>query len=267
MNANKAAWEEADFTPIAAFMRQSGEDVVRSLRVTPSMKVLDLGCGDGTTALPLARQGACVVGVDIASNLIAAGRQRAAEAGLRRLQFHEGDACNLDEIHDNSFDLTLSLFGAMFAPKPFDVAKEMVRVTRPGGRIIMGNWIPDDPSFISQLRSISASLLPPVPEGSISTLLWGEEAHIIERFGLAGIPPQNITLARDTYCFSSPDKTPADFVEAFTRFYEPTFIAAHCSAKLDEFHHRLLTMANAQNRSTDGSTHIPANFLRVTVSL
>lgn len=267
MNANKAAWEEADFTPIAAFMRQSGDDVVSSLRVTPSMKVLDLGCGDGTTALPLAQRGACVVGIDIASNLVAAGRKRASEAGLQRIQFHEGDARNLEEIHDDSFDLTLSLFGAMFAPKPFDVAREMVRVTRPGGRIVMGNWIPDDPSFISQLRSISASLLPPVPEGSVSTLLWGVEAHIIERFGRAGIAPKDITLARDRYCFTSPDQTPEDFVEAFTRFYEPTFVAANCTEKLDEFHHRLLTLANAQNRSADGSTHIPANFLRVTVSL
>jgi len=150
MSSNKVSWEEADFTPIADFMRQSGEEVVHSLGVAPPMRVLDLGCGDGTTAVPLARLGAEVMGIDIASNLVAAGKRRAAEAGLlHRLRFQEGDACNLEGVCDHSFDLTLSMFGAMFAPRPFDVAREMVRVTRPGGRIVMGNWIPDDPSFIS----------------------------------------------------------------------------------------------------------------------
>lgn len=267
MSSNKASWEEADFTTIAAFMRQSGEEVVHSLNVTPSLHVLDLGCGDGTTALPLAQRGAEVMGIDIASNLVAAGKKRAAAAGLHRLQFHEGDACHLEGIRDHWFDLTLSMFGAMFAPNPFDVAWEMVRVTKPGGRIVMGNWIPDDPSFISQLRKISASLLPPVPEGSISSLDWGMEAHILERFGQAGVSPDKISMVRDTYTFASLDKTPDDFVESFTRFYEPTFETAQASEKLDEFQYQLRELAKAQNRSTDGSTLIPANFLRVTVSL
>ncbi len=151
MNPNKALWEKGDFTEIAAFMRESGEAVVKSLGITPPLRVLDLGCGDGTTAVPLARLGAEVTGIDIARNLVDAGNKRAAEAGLNRLKFQEGDACNLQGVGDHSFDLTLSVFGAMFAPKPFDVAKEMVRVTRPGGRIVMGNWIPNDPTFVSQL--------------------------------------------------------------------------------------------------------------------
>ncbi len=145
MNPNKQLWEKGDFTEIAAFMRQSGEAVVKSLGITPPA-VLDLGCGDGTTAVPLARLGADVIGIDIAKNLVEAGNKRAAEAGLTRLKFQEGDACNLEGVSDHSFDLTLSVFGAMFAPKPFDVAKEMVRVTKPGGRIVMGNWIPNDPT-------------------------------------------------------------------------------------------------------------------------
>jgi SAM-dependent methyltransferase len=264
---NKATWEEADFCTIAEYMRQSGEDVVHSIGVNSSMRVLDLGCGDGTTALPLAECGAEVVGIDIASNLIAAGKRRAAEAGLDRLQFQEGDASNLEGVDDNTFDLTLTMFGAMFAPRPFDVAREMVRVTRPGGRIVMGNWIPEDPSFISQMRKISASLLPPPPAGTISTLTWGLETHIFERFCQVGVSPDRISLVKDTYAFTAPDKTPEDFVETFTRFYEPTFEAAQVGEKLSEFQERLLKLAKAQNRSTDGSTFIPANFLRVTVSL
>ncbi|KAH0534186.1 hypothetical protein FGG08_007233 [Glutinoglossum americanum] len=255
MSSNKASWEEADFTPIAAFMRQSGEEVVRSLRVRPPMRVLDLGCGDGTTALPLARRGVDVMGIDIASNLVAAGRKRASEAGLHRLQFREGDACHLKDICDDWFDLTLSMFGAMFAPNPFDVAREMVRVTRPGGRIVMGNWIPGDPSFISQLRKISASLRPTSlpPTSSEDTLAWGVESHIVERFGQAGVPANRITMVKDTYLFTSPDKTPECFVEAFTRFYEPTFASAGVSNKLDEFQSQLLQLARAQNRSADGN--------------
>src|SRR4029077_12794147 len=135
---------------IAGLMRQSGEAVVESLGITPPLRVLDLGCGDGTTAVPLAHLGAEVVGIDIASNLVDAGNKRAVEAGLTRLKFQEGDACNLQGVDDHSFDLTISMFGAMFAPKPFDVAKETVRVTKPGGRIVMGNWIAGDPTFVSQ---------------------------------------------------------------------------------------------------------------------
>ena len=189
VNPNKALWEKGDFTEIAALMRQSGEAVVKSLGITPPLRVLDLGCGDGTTAVPLARLGADVVGIDIARNLVDAGNKRAAEAGLNRLKFQEGDACNLEGVGDHSFDLTLSVFGAMFAPKPFDVAKEMVRVTKPGGRIVMGNWIPNDPtSFVSQLLKISSSFMPPPPEGFVSPMTWGVETHIIERFGQAGVP-------------------------------------------------------------------------------
>src|SRR5713101_6106920 len=116
MNLNKALWEKGDFTKVAALMRESGEALVKSLEVTTPLRVLDLGCGDGTTAVPLALLGAEVVGIDIAENLVDAGNKRAAEAGLNRLNFQEGDACNLQGVDDHSFDLTLSVFGAMFAP-------------------------------------------------------------------------------------------------------------------------------------------------------
>ena len=271
MNPNKALWEKGDFTEIAAFMRQSGEAVVKSLGITTPLRVLDLGCGDGTTAVPLARLGAEVVGIDIAKNLVDAGNKRAAEAGLNRLTFQEGDACNLQGVSDHSFDLTLSVFGAMFAPKPFDVAKEMVRVTKPGGRIVMGNWIPNDPtSFVSQLLKISSSFMPPPPEGFVSPMTWGVDTHIIERFGQAGVPKEKISMVKDTYYFISPDKSPAHVIESFRRFYGPTmnaFEAAEKSGKVEELHNQLLELAKAQNKSTDGSTSIPATFLRVTVCL
>jgi len=136
MNPNKALWEKGDFTRIAQSMRESGEALVKGLGVTKGLKVLDLGCGDGTTALPEAKLGADVLGVDIAGNLVEAGNRRAKEQDLTNCRFQEGDASNLHELKDHSFDLVVSIFGAMFAPKPFDVAREMVRVTRPGGRIV-----------------------------------------------------------------------------------------------------------------------------------
>ena len=152
MNPNQALWEKGDFTRLAENMRASGDALVESLGITPGMKVLDLGCGDGTTALPAAKRGAEVLGVDIARNLVEAGNRRAQAAGLANLRFQEGDACDLNGLADDSFDLVVTVFGAMFAPKPFEVAKEMVRVTRPGGRIVMGNWIPGDPTLVAQDR-------------------------------------------------------------------------------------------------------------------
>src|SRR3954453_3935609 len=148
MNANKALWEKGDFTRIAATMRDSGAALVADLDVHEGMRVLDLGSGDGTTAVPEAQRGADVLGVDISGPLVAAGNARAQELGLSNLKFQEGDASDLNELDDDSFDLVVSIFGAMFAPKPFDVAKEMVRVTKPGGRIVMGNWIPGDPTLV-----------------------------------------------------------------------------------------------------------------------
>lgn len=268
MNPNKALWEKGDFTQIAAFMRQAGEVVVESLKITPPLQVLDLGCGDGTTALPLARAGADVTGIDIARNLVEAGNRRAAEAGLTRLKFQEGDACNLEGVADRSFDLVLSAFGAMFAPKPFDVAKEMVRVTKPGGRIVMGNWIPNDPTFVSQLLKISSAFAPPPPEGFISPMTWGVESNIIERFGKAGVPAENISMVKDTYYFASPNKSPTQFIGLFETFYGPTMNAvdaARKNGKEQELHNQLVELANTQNKSGNAGTLIPATFMRVTV--
>ena len=157
MNPNKALWEKGDFTRIAESMRQSGEEFVRTLGITEGIKVLDLGCGDGTTAIPKAILGADVLGVDIPHNLVAAGNRRAQELGLHNCRFQEGCATELLGIEDGSMDLVVTIFGAMFAPKPFEVAKHMVRVTKPGGRIIMGNWIPNDPTLVAQILKISSA--------------------------------------------------------------------------------------------------------------
>ena len=262
-------WEKGDFTEIAGFMRHSGEKFAQSLGITTPLRVLDLGCGDGTTAVPMARLGAEVVGIDIAKNLVDAGNRRAAEAGLTRLKFQEGDACNLQGVDDHSFDLTISVFGAMFAPKPFDVAKEMVRVTKPGGRIVMGNWIAGDPTFVSQLLKISSAFTPPPPEGFVSPMTWGVDTHVIERFGHAGASKEKVLLSKETWLFTS-DKSPAEFMESFIRFYGPTmnaYEAAQKNGKGEDLHGQLMELAATQNTNRSGGTAIPATFLRVTVSL
>jgi len=270
MNPNKALWEKGDFTRIAQCMRESGEALVGTLGVTRGLKVLDLGCGDGTTAIPAAKIGADVLGVDIASNLVAAGNRRAAEQGLANCRFQVGDASNLENLEDDTFDLVISLFGAMFAPNPFDVANEMVRVTRPGGRIVMGNWIPHDPTLVAQILKISSAYSPPPPEGTVSPMTWGLEKNVIERFGSAGIPSANMSFLRDTYTFSSAE-SPSQFLDAFRRYYGPTmnaFSSAENNGRSGELLSELETLFRSQNKAPDpDTTFIPAAFLRVTVAV
>lgn len=267
MNPNKALWEKGDFTRIAQTMRESGEATARSLGVATGTRVLDLGCGDGTTALPLATLGAEVLGVDISGPLVAAGNKRASEHGLSHCRFQEGDASNLAGLEDARFDLVLSMFGAMFAPRPFDVAKEMVRVTRPGGRIIMGNWIPNDPTLVSQILKISSSYSPPPPEGFISPITWGVEANVIERFGAAGVPAKNISFAREGYEFNFAG-SPAQFVDVFRTYYGPTmnaFESAAANGRAEDLKRELDALFTRENISGSATaTRIAATFLRVT---
>jgi ubiquinone/menaquinone biosynthesis C-methylase UbiE len=267
-NPNKALWEKGDFTRLAETMRESGEALVANLGITKGMNVLDLGCGDGTTAIPAARLGANVLGVDIARNLVAAGNRRAQKEGLTNIVFQEGDAINLEGIEDNRFDLVVSIFGAMFAPKPFDVAREMVRVTRPGGRIVMGNWIPGDPTLVAQILKISSAYTPAPPEGFVSPILWGVESHVTERFEKAGIAPEKISFVRDTYTFIAP-YSPSHFLATFRTYYGPTmnaFEAAEKNGKTAQLQSELEGLFTSQNKSADpNTTSIPATFLRVTV--
>ena len=268
MNPNKALWEKGDFTKIAATMRDSGDALVASLNIRDGMNVLDLGCGDGTTALPAAQRGANVLGVDIAANLVAAGNARAAQAGLANLHFQEGDAADLNDLDDDSFDLVISIFGAMFAPRPFDVASEMVRVTRPGGRIVMGNWIAGDPTLVAQILKISAGYMPPPPEGFVSPVMWGVEAAVRERFEAAGIKSDDIVVERASYVFrhSGP---PAELAEALLLYYGPTmnaFDAAEKDGRAQQLRDELAELCTAQNQGSPDTTIIPATYLKVIVS-
>ncbi len=268
MNANKALWEKGDFTRIAESMRESGEALVKELGITSGLEVLDLGCGDGTTALPAARLGANVLGVDIASNLVEAGKERARHLGLANCRFQEGDASDLRDLEDGRFDLVLSIFGAMFAPKPFEVAKEAVRVTRAGGRIVMGNWIPGDPTLVAQVLRISSSYAPPPPEGFVSPMTWGTEDNVIERFTSAGVPREKISFRPATYTFDFPG-TPSELLAEFRTYYGPTmnaFEAAAADGKEAELQAELEVLFDGANTSPDrGVTSIPATYLRVTV--
>lgn len=268
-NPNKALWEKGDFTRIAQSMRDSGEALVKQLGITDRLEVLDLGCGDGTTALPAARLGANVLGVDIASNLVHAGNARARSLGLTNLRFQEGDASDLWALEDDSFDMVISIFGAMFAPKPVDVAKELVRVTRPGGRIVMGNWIPNDPTLVAQILKISSAYSPPPPEGFVSPMTWGVEDNVIERFAGAAVPEEKISFQRETYTFNFPGP-PSQFLAEFRTYYGPTmtaFEAAAGNGREADLQAELDALFNSQNEiPSQDATSIPATYLRVTVA-
>lgn len=269
MNANQELWEMGDFTRIAATMRRSGAELVDDLGITPGMRMLDLGCGDGTTAIPAAQLGAVVLGVDIARNLIEAGTRRASELGVDNVRFVEGDASRLDGIVDDSFDLTISIFGAMFAPDPESVAREMVRVTRPGGRIVMGNWIPGDPTMVAQVLRISAAYSPAPPPGFTSPILWGDGDIATRRFVAAGVPADRVRSSRRSYRFESPD-APAHLVDAFIAFYGPTmtaYAAAAASGLEDDFRNELVALLETLNGDASAPTSIPATYLYVDVAM
>lgn len=270
MNPNKALWEKGDFTKIAAAMRESGDAFVDSLRITPGMKVLDVGCGDGTTAIPEAQRGAEVLGVDISAPLVAAGNRRAEEMGLTNIHFQEGDACDLAGIPDKSFDLVVSVFGAMFAPRPFDVAKSMVRVTKPGGSIVMGNWIPGDPTLVAQLLRVSMAYSAPPPEGFVSPMLWGVEDNVRERFVSAGARAEDISCKRATWTFYYPG-SPRKYLDQFRQFYGPTmnaYEAAERDGRTAQMDRELEELFNTHNQSGQpGRTVVGATFLRVTVKV
>jgi SAM-dependent methyltransferase len=268
VNANRELWEKGDFTRIAAAMRASGEQLVDGLGIHEGMDVLDLGCGDGTTAIPAAERGADVLGVDIAANLVAAGQARAEAAGLDNVRFQQGDATELVDLADAGFDLTLSCFGAMFAPRPGDVAKEMVRVTRPGGRIVMCNWIPGDPTLVAQILKIASAYSPPPPDGFVSPMAWGVEDEVVDRFGAAGVPAEQIDFERASWNFDYAGP-PEELVGIFRDYYGPTmnaFAAAAADGREGLLRAELDALFAAQNRSEDGGTDIAATFLLVNVT-
>jgi ubiquinone/menaquinone biosynthesis C-methylase UbiE len=268
MNPNKALWEKGNFTRIAETMRESGTALVAGLGITEGLNVLDLGCGDGTTAIPEAKLGANVLGVDIAENLVEAGNSRAKKEGLNNCRFQQGDATDLKECKTGEFNLVVSIFGAMFAPKPFEVAAEMVRVTSPGGRIVMGNWIPGDPTLVAQILKISSAYMPAPPEGFISPMLWGLESHVTERFGKAGVAKENISFSKETFTFTAAYSS-TELVSTFKNYYGPTmnaFEEAEKNGKSKALEQELEELFNRQNKSTvPATTSIPATYLQVMV--
>lgn len=269
MNPNKELWEKGDFSKLAATMRASSDALVESLGITPGMKVLDLACGDGATALPMARRGADVLGIDIARNLVAAAQARVAAEGLANCRIVEGDACELSALDDDSFNLVVSIFGAMFAPCPVEVARSMVRVTRPGGRIVMGNWIPGDPTMVAQILKLLSEYGPPPPEGFVPPTMWGVEANVLDRFGQAGVPPGAITAEPAFYEFHL-DAPPAELAALFMTYFGPVmrvFEALGEGPRAEELRGKLTGLIARENRGGDDRTDIAARYLRVTVSV
>lgn len=270
ISPNQALWEKGDFTKISVSMINSGEEVVSGIGIEKGMSVLDLGCGDGTTAVPAAKRGAYVRGVDISRNLVAAGNKRAEREGLSNLTFEHGNACDLVNLKDDSFDRVVSVFGAMFAPDPIAVAKEMVRVAKPGATITMGNWIPNDPTLVAQILRICSAYMPAPQAGSISPMTWGFAENVEDRFGQAGIDAKNITCEKETYIFEF-DGSPQEYLELFRVYYGPTmnaFDAAEKAGKGEKLLQEMIDLFESQNRSDDPKkTTIPATFLRVTVQV
>ena len=252
----REAWMAGDFGVIARYAEASEEEFVVRLKLAPGKRVLDVACGTGNTAIPAARAGAHVVGVDIAPNLLAQARDRAQDAGVV-VDFREGDAEQL-AFPDASFDLVMSIFGAMFAPRPERVASELLRVCRPGGMIAMGNWTPS--GFVGKMFALNAKHVPP-PVGIAAPSLWGEENVVRSRFGEGA---RQITFNRRMCDFQYPF-APAEVVQLFRKFFGPTQVAF---SKLDSKQQSALAsdlerLWAEHNQAKDGTTSIPAEYLEV----
>src|SRR3990170_2222959 len=210
----KVTWMAGDYGTFAKYLEPGALKILAGMKIEPGTRMLDVGCGAGQIAIPAARAGVDVTGIDIATNLIEQARARAAAEGLR-IQFDEGDAEELP-YPDASFDTVVSLIGAMFAPRPERVAAELVRVCRPGGRVIMVNWTPA--GFIGQMFKLNGKHMPP-PEGMPSPVLWGDEATVRERLR-AGI--KDLQLNQRIYPSFQYPFGPAKVVEFYRQFYGPT---------------------------------------------
>lgn len=252
----REAWMAGDFGVIARYAEASEEEFVARLKLTPGTSLLDVACGTGNTAIPAARAGATVTGVDIATNLLAQARERAQQAGVQA-DFREGDAEQLT-FPDSAFDVVISVFGAMFAPRPERVASELLRVCRPGGMIAMGNWTPS--GFVGKMFSLNARHLPP-PPGIPAPSLWGDENVVRERFG-KGAMQIKFTRVMSDFRFPFP---PAQVVQLFRRYFGPTQVAF---SKLDTKGQAALAadlehLWIEYNQAKDGTTLIPAEYLEV----
>jgi SAM-dependent methyltransferase len=213
--ALKSAWMAGDFGRIAKLNENRGQEFIDRLGLKPGMRVLDVACGTGNQSLPAARTGADVTGLDLASNLLEQAKEAAQKEGLK-IRFIEGDAEELP-FEAGEFDVVLSMFGAMFAPRPERVAAEFLRVCKPGGLIAMANWTPG--SFSGQMFKINGKYSPP-PPGMPAPVLWGDEAVVRQRFG----PKARIDATKRELIFDMPFG-PAEVVETFRNYFGPMKIA------------------------------------------
>ena len=252
----KSMWMAGDFAQIALIIQAEADEFIASLGLKPGDKVLDVACGSGNLAIPAARTGATVTGVDIAPNLLEQARERAASEGLT-IQFDEGDAESLP-YPDGAFDVVVTMYGAMFAPRPELVSSELVRVCKPGGRIAMANWTPA--GFIGQMFKVTGKHVPP-PPNMPSPIKWGEEETVRQRLR-DGIADLKITSKMCAFRFPF---GPADAVEYFRMYYGPT---QRAFAALDENGQAALRKDLEQawadsNKATDGTTDVDAEYLEV----
>ncbi len=253
----KTVWMSGDYGHFATFLEAPAIDLfLPRLNLAPGARLLDVACGAGQIAVPAARAGATVTGIDIASNSIEQAKSRAAAEGLA-VRFEEGDAEDIPYA-DASFDVVCSLFGAMFAPRPDRVAAELVRVCRPGGRIVMGNWTPG--GFLGQMFKLNGQHVPP-PAGMPSPVLWGDEATVRQRLkdGIA-----DLQLTRRMYPFNYPFP-PADVVEFFRVYYGPTnrAFASLDADKQAALRSDLERLWSEHNKASDGGTSVESEYLEV----
>ncbi len=252
----KASWTAGDFGQIANYVAKAGEDFVGRTKITPGARVLDVACGTGNSAIPSARKGGVVTGVDIATNLLDQGRKRAASEGVN-VWFEEGDAEEL-RFDDKSFDFVLSMFGAMFAPRPERIAAELIRVCKPGGQVAMANWTPE--GFVGKSFRVTAEMVPP-PPGLPAPALWGSEEVVRQRFSGR---VSDLSLTRQKVLFHYPF-SPKEVVGFFRQYFGPTQVAF---TRLEppgqlELASRLESLWTEYNTATDGSTKVEAEYLDV----
>ncbi len=252
----KATWMAGDFGRIAKQIAASGEEFIARLGLKSGDRVLDVACGSGNLAVPAARTGATVTGVDIATNLLDQARDRAKAEGLT-IQFDEGDA-ELLPYDDASFDVVVTMYGAMFAPRPEMVAAELIRVCRPGGRIAMANWTPS--GFIGQMFKTTAKHVPP-PAGMASPVKWGDAETVRERLR-NGVADLQLTPQICQFNFEFP---PTDVVEFFRMYYGPTqrAFAALDESGQDALRKDLVELWSENNQAEDGTTHVEGEYLEV----
>jgi SAM-dependent methyltransferase len=252
----KSTWEAGDYAHFATYMESGSLEFLHRLPLEPGMTLLDVGCGAGQLTIPAAKRGIAVTGLDLAQNLVEQARERARKEGLN-IRIHQGDAEALPYA-DTLFDAVMSWIGAMFAPRPEMVACEMMRVCRPGGKIIMGNWTPA--GHIGQMFKIIGKYAPP-PAIFPSPLHWGDEAKVRERFG-NGVSDLQITPCMFPFRYPFP---PAEVAELFITYYGPTVRAYQSlseEAKVG-FREELTALWERNNRAADGTTDVPGEYVEV----